>query len=93
MAPMAPARAPSTYQLHVELAGLTLTELVDEVVDQALLALPHDDRRRYLDEARSRVERVLRRHIVAFDTCGMGSLCQDSARYDPWLPERPADQG
>ncbi|MBE3597389.1 MAG: hypothetical protein IMX02_00775 [Limnochordaceae bacterium] len=81
---MAAVRTRSTYQLHVELGGLTLMELVDEVAEQALLALPESERRRYLPEVRARVEQVLRRHIVAYDTCGLGSLCQDGEPFDPW---------
>ncbi|MEW6044872.1 MAG: hypothetical protein AB1609_00080 [Bacillota bacterium] len=81
---MAAVRSPSTYQLHLDLGGLTLAELVDVVVEQALLPLPEADRRRYLPQVRANVERVLRKHVVAYDACGMGSICRDSERYDPW---------
>lgn len=86
---MSSVRAPSVHQLHVDLSGLTLPELVDIVAEQALLPLPEADRRRYLPQVRENVERVLRKHIVAYDVCGMASVCQSSEPFDPW----PSAQG
>lgn len=86
---MPTVRAPDVKQLHVDLGGLTLPELVEIVVEQALLPLPEADRRRYLPQARQNVERVLRRHIVAYDMCGMSTVCQSSEPFDPW-PAEPA---
>ena len=85
---MASVRAPSVHQLHLDLGGLTLTELVDIVAEQAVLPLPADDRRRYLPQVRANVERVLRKHIVAYDLCGMASICRSGAPFDPWPPDR-----
>ena len=83
---MAPTRSASAYQLHVELHGLTLTDLVEKVAQRALLALPPHEREQYLNAARREVEAVLREHIVAFDTCGLSAICGDSEPYDPWPP-------
>ncbi|HEY8424976.1 MAG TPA: hypothetical protein VIK73_03050 [Limnochordales bacterium] len=81
---MSPVRTRSVHQLHVELSGLTLPELVDVVAEQALLPLPEPERRRYMAQVRANVERVLRKHIVALDMCGLADVCQSSQPYDPW---------
>lgn len=83
---MSAVRTRTVHQLHVDLAGLTLPELVDVVAEQALLPLPEPERRRYLPQVRANVERVLRKHIVGFDICGMASVCRSSERFDPWEP-------
>lgn len=81
---MAGARSPSAFQLHVDLQGLSLPELVDRVARAALAALPPEMQRSYLEPARAEVEKVLRQHIVAFDTCGLSAICGDSEPFDPW---------
>ncbi len=81
---MSAVRTRSVHQLHVELSGLTLPELVDVLAEQALLPLPEPERRQYMARVRANVERVLRRHIVAFDLCGMSDVCRSSQPFDPW---------
>ena len=86
---MASARSSSAFQLHVDLRGLSLLDLVDRVARAALAVLPEDSQARYLEAARRQVEAVLRDHIVAFDTCGLSAICQDSEPFDPWPASRP----
>lgn len=81
---MSRTRSPQTFQLHLELKGLDLAHFVDKVTQSALSVLPPELQERFLPEARLAVEEVLREHIVAFDTCGLSSFCQDSEPYDPW---------
>lgn len=83
---MPQTRSPQTFQLHLELRGLDLSRFVEKVARGALSVLPPELQERYLEQARLAVEEILRQHVVAFDTCGLSSLCQDSEPYDPWPP-------
>jgi hypothetical protein len=76
-----------TQRLHLKLEDMDLQGLVDELTTATWKALYHgepDHSFANYQNLREALEAVLRRHVVAFDLCGLATICQEATEIDPW---------
>ncbi len=76
-----------TQRLHIKLQDMDLQDLVDELATATWKALyrgePDHSFANY-QNLREALESVLRRRIVAFDICGLATICQEATEIDAW---------
>ncbi|MCI0695087.1 hypothetical protein L0337_24135 [candidate division KSB1 bacterium] len=75
-----------TQRLHIKLEDMDLQGLVDELTTATWKAIyrgePDHSFANY-QNLREALESVLSRHIVAFDLCGLATVCQEATEIDP----------
>jgi len=85
-----------TQQLHVDLHGGTLEDLVEDLAGVCARTLgpgvagPLGEAEREMREA---LRAGLRSYIVGFDVCGLASVCGEAERFDPWSGQPAAPGG
>ena len=76
-----------TQRLHIKLEDMDLQDMIDELTAEAWRAAffgePDPASAKYR-ELRRALEGVLRRHVVAFDICGLAAICREATEVDPW---------
>jgi hypothetical protein len=76
-----------TQRLHIKLEDMNLQDLVDELTTATWKAIyrgePDHSFANY-QNLREALESVLRRHVVAFDICGLATVCQEATEINPW---------
>jgi hypothetical protein len=76
-----------TQRLHIKLEDMDLQGMVDELTTKAWKVIysgePDHSLANY-HNLREALESVLRRHVVAFDLCGLAAVCHEATEIDPW---------
>ena len=76
-----------TNQLHVDLHGGGLGDMVADLADLCLATLGpavHGRPGPARDAIRKALAAALRGHVVGFDICGLGAICRDAEAFSPW---------
>lgn len=75
----------SPSSLHVDLNGRSLAEFIDTLSAVAYKAYPDGPRNIAAYRAvRAAIIEELRKVLVAYDTCGLSSMCTQGEASDPW---------
>jgi hypothetical protein len=76
-----------TQRLHLKLDDMDLQGMVDELttaVWKVIYAGEPDRTLANYHNLREALETVLRRHVVAFDICGLAAVCREATEVDAW---------
>jgi hypothetical protein len=76
-----------TQRLHLKLEDMDLQGMIDELTTAAwkvIYAGEPDHTLANYHNLREAMEAVLRRHVVAFDICGLAAVCREAAEVDAW---------
>lgn len=76
-----------TQRLHLKLENMNLQDMVDELTTttwKVIYSGEPDHALANYQRLRQALESVLRRHVVAFDICGLATICHEATEIDPW---------
>lgn len=78
-------------QLHVRPGEGGLEGMVDRIARRAFRAVreaPAGNAIATYGALRLAVKAALKEHVIAYDICGLSSLCHDATEIDPWAKQR-----
>jgi hypothetical protein len=73
--------------LHIKLEDMDLQGMVDELTTTVWKEIYNGEPDHALanyQNLRQALESVSRRHVVAFDICGLAAVCHEATEIDPW---------
>lgn len=76
-----------TQRLHLKLEDMDLQDMIDELttaVWKVIYAGEPDRTLANYHNLRDALETALRRHVVAFDICGLAAVCREATEIDAW---------